>query len=84
MGNVWRFTNMDSASITYNLTAPESEGAYTFKGIFKDEDLGVGNVRGSSVLLVGSSTGTPTATVTDVATNEKPREMPFNTSDFIR
>ncbi len=86
VGNVWTFINIGSVSIAYTLTAPESAGSYTFRGTFKDQERAAGNVGGSSVLLVGSSTGaiTPTATVTEVATNEKPREMPFNTSDFIR
>ena len=83
-GNIWTFTNMGSASITYNLTAPESAGSYTFRGTFKDQDRAVGKVGGSSILLVGSSTGTviPTSTVTEAAI--KPGEMPFNTSDFIK
>lgn len=54
-GNVYTFIQIGSTPVTYTLTAPASEGAYTFSGTFKDDNLDTGNVAGTSTVHVSAA-----------------------------
>lgn len=57
-GNVYTFVQIGNTPITYTMTAPESEGTYTFSGTFKDDNADTGSVSGTSTVHVSAaSTG---------------------------
>jgi len=54
VGNIWTFTNIGSASLTYTITVPLTTGNYTFSGTFKDENQNSGTVSGLTIIRVGA------------------------------
>lgn len=52
-GNVYTFTRIGGAPITYTLTAPPTNGSYTISGTFKDELTNTGAISGATTIRVG-------------------------------
>ncbi|VVB87511.1 PKD domain protein [uncultured archaeon] len=53
-GNVYTFTQIGSAPITYTIMAPSTNGSYVISGTFKDQTRKTGTVSGTTSIGVGS------------------------------
>ncbi|MYF64509.1 MAG: DUF11 domain-containing protein [Chloroflexi bacterium] len=69
-GNTLRFTLLGGGTtgFTYTVTAPTSEGTYTFAGMLRDADRMDHRIGGASEVTVGISTPTPTPEPTPTPT----------------
>ncbi len=66
---VRRFTLVETASVTYRLTAPTEGGTYTFSGRVEDQLLDSGPVGGATEVIVDAPVPTPTPTPTATPTH---------------